>query len=196
MKDMNELHEVAGKKPLACPPTNGWKTQTNSGNLPPLNLFQVWKEYEGVAMHFNDLLIRLRTQALGGVAALAALAATMVRSDFAPGLRWGVLSGAFVLLILFWVAVWVLDMRYYNRLLHGAVMALLEIEGLSRNSQPLTGLALSTRIEQIVEKGIPATMNGGPGFGRTRLPIWWFYGSVSLGLLTGLGLSICGMLLR
>ena len=33
--------------------------------------FEVWQEYEKIAMHFNDLLMRLRTQALGAVAALA-----------------------------------------------------------------------------------------------------------------------------
>src|SRR5690242_16632991 len=117
--------------------------QTNGGQS-ALNLFSVWKEYEGVAMHFNDLLIRLRTQALGGVAALAALAAVMVRGDLAPKLRWAVLVCAFVLLVLFWVAVWILDMRYYNRLLHGAVKALLEVEELSKQSLPLPGLVLST----------------------------------------------------
>jgi hypothetical protein len=36
-------------------------------------LKEVWKDYEEIAMHFNDLLIKLRTQALGGVAALSAL---------------------------------------------------------------------------------------------------------------------------
>src|SRR5215831_9069321 len=94
-------------------PANGdSNSQPNGGKTNLLNLFLVWKEYEGVAMHFNDLLIRLRTQALGGVAALAALAGVMVRGDLVPMLRWGVLACAFLLLILFWVAVWILDMRY------------------------------------------------------------------------------------
>jgi hypothetical protein len=33
----------------------------------------LWEKYEDIAMHFNDLLIRLRTQSLAGVAALSAL---------------------------------------------------------------------------------------------------------------------------
>jgi hypothetical protein len=33
-------------------------------------VFEVWTKYEDIAMHFNDLLIRLRTQALGAIAAL------------------------------------------------------------------------------------------------------------------------------
>jgi len=147
-------------------------------------------------MHFNDLLIRLRTQALGGVAALAALAAVMVRGDLAPLLRWGVLACAFMLLTLFWVAVWILDMRYYNRLLHGAVKALLEIEELSRENKPASGLALSTRIEETAERGISLSIEGRPCFGGGRLPIWWFYGSVCFGLLAGLLLSIVGIFAR
>jgi hypothetical protein len=166
----------------------------NGGDQPALNLFSVWKEYEGVAMHFNDLLIRLRTQALGGVAALAAVAAVMVRGDLTPKLRWGVLGCAFVLLMLFWVAVWILDMRYYNRLLHGAVKALLEVEELSGKSQPLPSLVLSTRIEETAERGITRSIEGKPCFGAARLPLWLFYGSVCLGLFIGLVMSIIGML--
>ncbi len=178
---------IQGNHPMHSP-----EQRTHTGS--ELSLFSVWKEYEGVAMHFNDLLIRLRTQALGGVAALAALAAVMVRGDLAPRLRWTVLMCAFVLLTLFWVAVWILDMRYYNRLLHGAVKALLELEDLSRRNQPLQGLVLSTRIEQTAEHGITKDAEGMSCFGAARVPLWWFYGSVCLGLLVGLVMSILGML--
>jgi hypothetical protein len=164
-----------------------------NGSQHALSLFSVWKEYESVAMHFNDLLIRLRTQALGGVAALAALAAVMVRGDLAPELRWTVLVCAFIVLILFWVAVWILDMRYYNRLLYGAVKALLETEQLSRENKPLPGLVLSTRIEQSAEQGVKRSA-AGHGFSGGRLTVWLFYGSVCLGLLTGLGVSLFELL--
>lgn len=50
--------------------------------------FQVWREYEGVTMHFNDLIIRLRSQSLGGVAAVATLAAVVARNDTTAELRW------------------------------------------------------------------------------------------------------------
>lgn len=175
-------------------PPDSTKGQSNGSGQNALGLFAVWKEYEGVAMHFNDLLIRLRTQALGGVAALAALAAVMVRGDLAPSIRWSVLACAFILLILFWVAVWILDLRYYNRLLHGAVKALLEIEALSRNNKPLTGLALSTRIEETAERGIEKAPGENTCFAGGRLTVWCFYGSVCLGLLTGLGISLLNML--
>jgi hypothetical protein len=35
--------------------------------------FNRWLEYEKITMHFNDLLIRLRIQALGGLAAICAI---------------------------------------------------------------------------------------------------------------------------
>ena len=38
--------------------------------------FKLWKSYEEVAMHFNDLIIRLRIQSIGGLAALATVLAT------------------------------------------------------------------------------------------------------------------------
>jgi hypothetical protein len=78
--------------------------------VPPFNphdlkTFEVWKKYEEVAMHFNDLLIRLRTQALGGVTAIATLAAVIVRGDIASDLRWDVLTASFFFLTIFWIAV-------------------------------------------------------------------------------------------
>src|SRR5579862_6880765 len=110
MEKKTNLHvterDGLGESPEAVPiaGSNGGSNSKANGHKPAFNLFFVWKEYEGVAMHFNDLLIRLRTQALGGVAALAALAAIMVRGDLAPLLRWSVLACAFFLLLLFWVA--------------------------------------------------------------------------------------------
>src|SRR5688500_4996729 len=34
---------------------------------------QLWTEYEKIAMHFNDLILRLRVQALSGITAILAL---------------------------------------------------------------------------------------------------------------------------
>jgi len=34
---------------------------------------ELWEKYEDIAMHFNDLIIKLRTQALAGVVALSTL---------------------------------------------------------------------------------------------------------------------------
>jgi hypothetical protein len=35
---------------------------------------ELWGKYEDIAMHFNELLIRLRTQALGAVATIVTAA--------------------------------------------------------------------------------------------------------------------------
>lgn len=45
---------------------------------------ELWEKYEQIAMHFNDLIIRLRTQALAGVAALSTLVGLFAKSDLGP----------------------------------------------------------------------------------------------------------------
>jgi hypothetical protein len=141
---------------------------------------ELWKEYEGVAMHFNDLIIRLRTQSLGAVAAFATLAAVVSRSDTTAELRWALLTGAFALLIVFWVAVWALDLGYYDRLLAGAVDALLVIEKESQDSKFVDRIELSTKIEERVKSG----GGGNKAFRST------FYVVVFLALLAAL--MLCG----
>ncbi len=111
-------------------------------------LFKLWKEYEGVAMHFNELIIKLRSQSLGGVAAVATLVGVVAKNDMTGELRWSLLTGTFFLLAVFWIAVWVLDMQYYNRLLEGAVDALLTIEEESKDSEYADRIELSTKIEE------------------------------------------------
>ena len=140
---------------------------------------QLWKEYEGVTMHFNDLIIRLRGQSLGGVAAVATLAAVVAKNDTTAEVRWGLLTGAFGLLSVFWVAVWALDLGYYNRLLAGAVDALLTIEKNSLNSKCVDHIELSTKIEERVKSGSVST-NGYRIF---------FYASVFVALLVALAVS-------
>ena len=100
-------------------------------------IFEVWDKYENIAMHFNDLLIKLRTQAIGGVAAIAAIAtivAVISKDSTGSTFNWAMMAGVFFFLIIFWVAVWILDFKYYNRLLLGTVDALLETEELSKTS--------------------------------------------------------------
>ena len=142
---------------------------------------QLWQEYEGVAMHFNDLIIKLRGQSLGGVAAVATLAAVVAKSDTAAEVRWGLLTGAFALLCVFWVAVWALDLGYYNRLLAGAVDSLLVIEKESHASKFVDRIELSTKIEERVK-------SGGVGNNGYRL---FFYAAVLIALLAGLAISAC-----
>src|SRR5687768_1688889 len=81
------------------------------------DLIKVWTEYETVAMHFNDLMMRWRLQAIGGMAALVTLAGFVVgeTDDFATRYRaMLILSG---LLMFVWIGVAVIDLVYYRRLL-------------------------------------------------------------------------------
>jgi hypothetical protein len=110
-----------------------------------LKYLALWKEYEGVAMHFNELLIRLRTQALGGVAAISAitgfLSATKGTQTVSVLSSMRLLETVFLVLAVFWVALFCLDFFYYRVLLNGAVEAILDLE-------KETGINLSTKIDQ------------------------------------------------
>ena len=148
------------------------------------NRFKLWKEYEGVAMHFNDLIIKLRSQSLGAVAAFATLAGVVAKSDTSTEFRWGLLAGAFALLIFFWIAVWILDLGYYNRLLAGAVEAIVAIEKESGCSATVNAINLSTKIEDMWKPGRKVKVKNN----CTRKA---FYIVVFVALLAGLVFSLC-----
>lgn len=159
-------------------------TTPEDSSEPSFDRLKVWKEYEQVAMHFNDLLMRLRTQSLAAIGAVATLAGIVLTSEGSVGLRWATLAGVFSLLIFFWVAVWILDFVYYNRLLGGAVDALLEIESESPDQKRVPQLTLSTRIEAAVAGASRAAY-------WTRAKAWWLFYSVVFGaLVTGLIVSM------
>ncbi|MFY0644227.1 MAG: hypothetical protein JXR19_07155 [Bacteroidia bacterium] len=108
--------------------------------------FELWKSYEDVAMHFNELLIRLRVQALAALATISSI--ILVISEFKDVSQ----STIFYLMIFLgaaWVSIWILDMRYYNRLLEGAVHALLDIEKVNFEdyNKKILAINLSTSIE-------------------------------------------------
>lgn len=123
----------------------------NGGDIPDTNqdrrltYLALWKEYEAVAMHFNELIIKLRTQALGGVAAISAitgfLSATKEAQTVTGLSSMRLLEIVFLVLAAFWVALFCLDFLYYRVLLNGAVEAILELEEES-------GIKLSTRIDR------------------------------------------------
>ena len=98
--------------------------------------------------------------------------------------NWAMMAGVFFFLIIFWVAVWILDFKYYNRLLLGTVDALLETEELSKTSIHVKELSLSHKIEGAVA-GVGSKkdneLHKQLSFGRK-----WFYGIVFFGLLVGL----------
>jgi hypothetical protein len=136
-------------------------SQTNPAKYTEGSEFALWSKYEDIAMHFNSLLMQLRVQAL------AALAGVVTISGLALGfakeqtrrIGWRVLSGAMGFLVLAWVALWILDLGYYDRLLQGVVHAITEHEDrtpllvdgsgkqISIDNKPVHTINASTRIK-------------------------------------------------
>lgn len=98
--------------------------------------YLLWCKYEDVAMHFNDLIMRLRTQALGGLTGVVAISGFAMNFTSKPSsaTEWSILCGTFLFFALAWLALWVLDLGYYNKLLEGAVEAIIAHE---RRTPPL-----------------------------------------------------------
>jgi hypothetical protein len=65
-------------------------------------LFETWKEYQRIAMHFNDLLMRLRSQSLAAVGGLASVAGYAFKGDSGATItNWHALFAAFSALCVF-----------------------------------------------------------------------------------------------
>ncbi|AFY75998.1 MAG: hypothetical protein IGR93_17685 [Hydrococcus sp. C42_A2020_068] len=90
-------------------------------------IFKIWEKYEDIATHFNELLIKLRIQALGGIAIIGTLATTTLLKESKVDLRQYLLP-LFFLLTVGWLALYFLDIYYYNCLLQGAVESIKTIE--------------------------------------------------------------------
>ena len=117
--------------------------------------FKLWKSYEDVAMHFNDLIIRLRIQSIGGIAALAAILGIFLKEtngDSSNTFSYCIASIAMFVLMMFWVGIFILDICYYNRLLEGAVNAILELEQNKDEFAKKKDIRLSTNIEMAFRK--------------------------------------------
>jgi hypothetical protein len=147
-------------------------------------LYEVWKQYEDIAMHFNDLLMRLRTQALAAIAALATIIGIFAKIN-GSNTDWESVTIAFTILVFFWIAIWVLDFCYYNRLLLGAAVALFNIEEISKKELRIRHLEMSTMIRDAVAGKLDDVIFQW-SLNRGR---WIFYGLVCVGLLIGLSYS-------
>lgn len=160
--------------------------QQDSVKVEAQPLFEVWKKYEDVAMHFNDLLIRLRTQALGAVAAISAIVGlfTKTSSPDAPG-TWQIAAIVMFIMCWLWVALWVLDLLYYNRLLLGSVAAILDIEERSKTETTIKQLNLSTKIADAVV-GVRPLVDNPPAARFVILKGVWIFYTLVFALLVGL----------
>jgi len=121
------------------------------------DVVDLWFRYEEIAMHFNTLIIQFRLQLIGGIGAIGTVASYLIGAKVEDlqqhnWLRALISSGMFVLV----AAAAVLDLFYYDRLLRGAVDALLAFE------QAHPEIQMSTTIEARVAGG--------------NWAVWWAYG--------------------
>ena len=161
----------------------------NENKKEGIPIFELWSKYEEIAMHFNDLIVKIRTQALGAVAAITTIAGILSKGNDIGSYNWGLISSVFFFLIVFWLAIWILDFKYYNRLLHGAVDAIIKLEALSKSGVThVKEIDLSTCIENAVaDEGVQRSdaRHAKISFGRK-----WFYQLVLLALSFGFLYSV------
>lgn len=106
-------------------------TQSNSQKPSLANeefsqVFALWSKYEEIAMHFNDLLIKLRVQALGGIAIIGTVATAFLKESHGDLTKY--LLPLSFLLSVGWLALYYLDVYYYNCLLSGAIKTIKQLE--------------------------------------------------------------------
>ena len=131
--------------------------------------FKLWIEYEKIAMHFNGLIIQLRGRALAGIGIITTFTAlfletgnNVLETGTNTGANWEFLSVLSILLMLAWGAIFIIDYFYYNKLLSGAVKAIVKLEE-STKSQKVP-ILMSREIEKSA--------------GNSKGVMKWFYGTV------------------
>jgi hypothetical protein len=141
---------VVERTPIGSSSPPGQKCKLRAVEKIPEQLVQLWIKYEQIAMHFNDLLIKLRTQALGGVATIVTAAGFLASRQTAAtsaAEEWEAVAMVSVLLWFGWITVWLIDVCYYSRLLRGAVVALLDLEKKTKGA-----IDFSHTVEKVVRK--------------------------------------------
>lgn len=145
-----------------------------------INAQELWSRYEDITMHFNDLLMRLRSQSVAGIAAISTLVGLFSKEGLADiRMSWLAAAAIFLAMALFWVAIWCLDFFYYNRLLSGAVAALTALEGQIK-SGTVENIQMSTTIEAEFRKPVSTSSYGG---------VLSFYAIVLIAIVAGAILS-------
>jgi hypothetical protein len=160
------------------------KIEANEDGWP---IYELWDKYEQIAMRFNDLLIRLRTQALAGVATLTTIIGIFAKSEASTKTNWEMVAFALAVIIVFWLAVWVLDFTYYNRLPLGATAALFALEEESKHRLRVRSIDMSTQIREAVANRYSWEKKQSL---RLVLGRWVFYSLVLLALAGALAFAI------
>lgn len=138
------------------------------------NTIDLWKKYEDVAMHFNDLIMRWRLHAMGGLAGLVTVAGFVVGDAATLAARYRAMLILTGVLTFAWVAVALIDLLYYRKLLEGAVRALLQLEEKYQRGGAIT---FSTQVDHSASRG-------------AKLAPWLFYGFGLVPLLLIIGWAI------
>ncbi len=143
-------------------------------------LRELWAKYEDVAIHFNDLIMRLRTHALTGIAGVVTVAGLAINfsGKSAPVAEWTMVLFAIGFLTIAWFALWILDVFYYNKLLEGAVQALRELETATQKGQ-------DDKTLKAVDDSIILSTRIFARAGNHLIPINIFYSLVFVALLVG-----------
>ncbi len=161
------------------------------------DLLEAWVKHEDIAMHFNQMILKVRIQALGALAAIITIGGIVLKAFpqavgtassstvQASKMPWELAAGALSVLLVFWVAIWVLDFLYYNRLLKGAVDAILKLEN-EINSHKDIEIVMSHKIEDAVRGRGQTHLDGG----MIKGPLF-FYLIVAMLLVLGILFSLC-----
>lgn len=154
---------------------------TETSNYSNSFLLAAWEKHEKIAMHFNELILKIRIQALGALAAVVTVGGVLLKG-FSPKspMPWGLLTIVFAVLSLFWLAIWLLDFLYYNRLLQGAVRSIILLED-AINSGVEIEFNMSHKIRDAIEGTCKQPAYKGP---------WFFYSIVGVLLLLGTVISL------
>ena len=113
-----------------------------------IDVQKLWEKYEEVAMHFNGLLMQLRSRSLAFIVAISALVGIFIKQGENSFISQPhLLGGVFIVLAIVWFAIFCLDFHYYNKLLTGAVKALLELECKTKKKISVDEINLSTHVE-------------------------------------------------
>jgi hypothetical protein len=141
----------------------------------------LWAKYEEIAMHFNDLLMRLRSQSLAGIAALSALIGIFTKEGIGNvHLDWVIATALLLAMAFFWIAIACLDLLYYNVLLLGAVEAIKALEDQAKPEATfISGINMSTVIEAEFTKSLWRKEQ------KRFHGVHWFYAIVLTVILTG-----------
>ena len=154
-------------------------------------LVDAWARHEKIAMHFNDLIMKVRIQALGALAAIITIGGVALKAfPTGSGMPWGIVMSVFIALLALWVAIWVLDFLYCNRLLMGAVDAILKLED-EINSENKIEIVMSHKIEDAVRGRTPTHLDKG----TLRGPIIFYLivsAVIAMGFFYSLIKYICG----